>query len=118
MQAREWVVRGRKTEGRGGERGVIFIVKSSGHQTLQKKYNETCGRERASKSACVVCMCVCERERERERERENSNTLILKVLAVLQTQIRTTERERERVMCLTSTETIRLFRDGEKGVWR
>ena len=58
MQAREWVVRGRKTEGRGGERGVIFIVKSSGHQTLQKKYNETCGRERASKSACVVCMCV------------------------------------------------------------
>jgi len=45
MQERKWVVRGRKTEGGGGEKEVTFI-KSSGHQTLQKKYYETCERER------------------------------------------------------------------------
>ena len=51
MQERKWVVRGRKTEGGGGEKEVTFI-KSSGHQTLQKKYYETCERERASERVC------------------------------------------------------------------
>ena len=66
MQERKWVVRGRKMEGGGGEKEVTFI-KSSGHQTLQKKYYETCQRERASKR-------VCERESD-PRERERTRTL-------------------------------------------